>query len=82
MLRPAAAPNGSRAAKANENETKQPESNQTARPFDLAAAPSHTREIRPHNRCVVACLRSSPYTGDLFVVVREKNSKLLVIFAY
>ena len=25
---------------------------------------------------------TSPYTGDLFVVVREKNSKLLVIFAY
>ena len=59
MLRPAAVPNGSRAAKANENETKQPESNRTARPFDRAAAPSSTREIQPHNRCVVAYLRTS-----------------------
>ena len=25
---------------------------------------------------------ASPYTGDLFVVVRKKNSKPLVIFAY
>jgi len=75
MLRPAAVPNGSRAAKANENETKQPESNRTARPFDRAAAPSSTREIQPHNRCVVAYLMSSQTMAGL--EGKGKNDKEL-----
>jgi len=54
---------------------KQSNPNRTARPFDRAAAPSSTREIQPHNRCVVAYLMSSQTMAGL--EGKGKNDKEL-----